>query len=328
MTQNHYSQDYEIRTPRLHSETVRSLRVNPRLGDFTYDFSPLALEGQGLHAMSFCFFILWEEHLSGRLNTAQIWHKKEISIHGGGVINLKDRTCFDGKFFDEEPLEEVRRKQAFFSRYGLQDAYWIIRDLEDCPDPEPGQKVAIRVGYDAAADCLDKSPVSLEELQALLVESSNGPVCIKKPLNYYETKLEKYLQLTCCDTGALFPGDCDMLLYDDDLVCRYIIEFKKTTARDTTPIAKQSFLNYIKKDINKYTRLNILRNYFSEQEGTTVPFVTVFYSVREDQEDQIKLEVIDPDLRLARSACFTIGADPVSNQRLILEKIIELCAQP
>ena len=147
---------------------------------------------------------------------------------------------------------------------------------------------------------------------------------IKKALNYYETDLEKYLQENCQRTGALFPGDCDLLLYDERMVCKLIVEFKKTTYMDKTPIEKQSFLNHMDRDRNKYTRLNILRNYFSEAEGHIIPFVTVFYSVKKE-ECKMKLELIAPDLSLERTEVFEIAEHPLENQELLLERMISLC---
>ena len=328
MGQMTYSTDYTIYTPQLKSDDGRPLRVNPRLGNFTYEFSPHVLARLGLHAVSFCFFILWDGYLTGRLNRRGIWLKKELSISGSGIINLSDRQCFDRKFFAEEPLSVVRDRQALFSRYGLEASYWLLRDLKKDFRPTPSQPVAVQVTYDSARERLVKTPVSLERLQALLVENSNGHVHINKPLYYYETDLEKYLQTTCPDTGALFPGDCDLLLYDDTHVCQFILEFKKTTSRDSTPMKDQSFLNYIHKDRNKYTRLNILRNCLSQTDGRTIPFVTVFYSVRAGQEDQVKLERIGPSLGLERSALFSIGPDPEANQELLLRQVLALCGDP
>ena len=325
MGRTKFSEDYAIYTPQLKSDSGVPLRINKNLGNFTYEFSPSALAQFGLHAASFCFFILWGEGLSGTLNQGAIWFKKEISIPDGGVINLRDNACFDAKFFADEPLAEVRRKQALFSRYGLASSYMVLRDLQKNFTVAPSQSVAIQVLYDAATERLVKKPVTLEALQAQLIENSNGPVFIKKPLNYYETDLEKYLQMTCRETGALFPGDCDMLLYDEAYVCRAVVEFKKATAKDATPIQEQSFLNYIHKDINKYTRLNILRNSLSQRDGRVIPFVTVFYSVREGQEDQVKLEVIEPSLTLKTSAVFALGEDPAANQALLLQQIAAVC---
>ena len=320
-----YTTDYTIYTPQLKSDDGKPIRINPTLGNFTYGLDDGVLEQFGLNALSFCFFILWGERLTGELNR-EIWLKKEISIPGVLPINLKDRSCFDQKFFQDEPQDEVERKLTFFRRYGLEASYLVIRDLKKNFALEPEQKVAIRVGYDGALGQLIKSPVALEELQGLLVKHSNKKMVIGKPLNYYETDLEKYLQLTCKSTGALFPGDCDLLLYDRQLECRLIVEFKKTTYRDKTPLEQQSFLNHMDRDRNKYTRLNILRNYFSQAEGRTIPFVTVFYSVR--QENKIKLERISTDLQLEGTQIFETAAAPRENQLLLLEHMLELCAEP
>lgn len=319
-----YTRDYSIYTPQLKSQGGRRPRFNPKLGNFTYGFDPRVLDKFGLNAVSFCFFILWERGLQGELNKDAFWFKKELSVHDGGTVNIKDRSCFDKKFFDDEPLELVKRKQRFFAKYGLSSSYFVAKDLKEDFDLAAGQNVAIQVTYDEARDRLVKQVMTLGELQALLVRHSNKEMKTVKGLHYYETDLEKYLQETCKDTGALFPGDCDMLLYDDHDVCRYIVEFKKRTARDPIPLEEQSIVNYLKRDRNKYTRLDILRNYFSPAEGRTVPLITVFYSVVEG-EDKLKLEVIEPSLAVGNTCIFEIGPEPAANQELLLRKMIALC---
>lgn len=319
-----FTKEYSIYTPQLKSGTGKPVRVNAKLGNFTYGFHPLALEQVKLNTVSFCFFILWDSDggLSGTLNP-NIWIKKEISIAVDKKININDPYTFDRKFFEDEPIATVKCKQAFFSRYGLNMSYLVIRDLKSNWSPCQDQSVAIEITYDHTAKRLLKTPISLEDFQKLLVKESNRPMHIKKPLYSYETDLEKYLSLTCSSTGALFPGDCDMLLFDNDFVCKYIVEFKKTTSRDHVPIKKQSFSNHLDRDKNKFTRLNILRNYFSATESKTIPFVTVFYPVTD--ENEIKIEVISPDLKVERACVFSFGENPTENQKMILEKIVELC---
>lgn len=317
-----YVSDYAIYTPRLKSGNGYPVRINENLGDFTYDFSAQALEKFGLNAVSFCFFILWDRGLIGNLNR-EIWLKKELSIAGTGCIDIGETGCFDEKFFANEPLSELRRKRAFFDRYGLNASYLVIRDLKNDFHLTPDQNVALRVEYDEDRGRLKKTPITLSALQESLVRNSKKRMVIRKPLNYYETDLEKYLQTTCTVTGALFPGDCDMLLYDRDNRCKYIVEFKKTTSRDPRPVEEQSFLDHIDRDRNKYTRLNILRNFFSAVERKTVPFVTVFYSVK--GENRIRIERIHPDLWPEKADVFDIGRGRAANQELILQKIIELC---
>ncbi len=322
-----YTEEYAIYTPTLKSGEGWPVKINPSLGNFTYGFDRAVLEAFGLCAVSFCFFVLWDKGpgLSGRLNS-EIWLKKELSIRGPGQINLGDRSCFDRKFFADEPLPAVVSKDAFFRAHGLRPSYIVIRDLKGDFALRGDKKVAVLLTYDASSGALQKKSVTLEALQARLVKNSNKKMKINKPLNYYETDLEKYLQTTCKDTGALFPGDCDMLLYDRQNLCRCILEFKKTTQRDATPLEGQSFLRHIDRDRSKYTRLNILRTALAEREGRAIPFATVFYSVKAG-ENKIKVERIGPSLQLEGACTFATGPDPVENQRLILQKTMEICSQ-
>lgn len=317
-----YITDYKIYTPQLKSGDRKRISLNENLGNITYDYNAGVLKKFGLQSVSFSFFILWENGLTGSLNK-EIWLKKEISIRCPGSINLNDADTFDRIFFENEPLSFVESKLRFFSYYGLHATYIIIRDLKGVFHLKDGDNVAILVKYDLTMGKFKKTPITLKKLQSILVKYSNRRMRINKPLNYYETDLEKYLQESCERTGALFPGDCDMLLYDCDNICKYIIEFKKTTYYDKTPIEEQSFLKYMNRDRNKYTRLNILRNYFSDKLGNKVPFVAVFYSLRE--KNKIKIEFINQQLALENSCVFPISSDPISNQELIIQTIEDIC---
>ncbi|MBO1679738.1 hypothetical protein [Bittarella massiliensis (ex Durand et al. 2017)] len=321
-----YTREYAVYTPTLKSGEGWPVKVNPSLGNFTYGFDDSVLAAFGLRAVSFCFFILWDEGpgLSGSLNS-EVWIKKELSIRGPGQINLNDRSCFDQKFFADEPLSEVVSKEEFFRAHGLHLSYIVIRDLKGDFALREDQKVAVLLRYDPSTGTLTKDPVALKQLQEMLVQHSNKKMKINKPLHYYETDLEKYLQTTCKDTGALFPGDCDMLLYDQNNLCRCILEFKKTTQRDAASLEEQSFLRHMDRDRSKYTRLNILRTALAEREGRPIPFATVFYSVKAG-ENTIKIERIGPSLQLEGDCTFAIGPNLLENQRLILQKTMEICS--
>ncbi len=316
-----YTTDYRIYTPRLKGDAGWRPAQSEQLGDLPYAFAPAVLDRHRLNAVSFNFFVLWSPGKAAKLNRQGIWLKKEISIDGPGKIDLNDAATFDQKFFENEPLRQMEQKLAFFAANGFSAAYLVLRDLKgDLSAVDPEQAVAIQVTCDRGR--LKKEPLRLRELQTLLVEYSGEKLCMNKPLRYYETDLEKYLSLHAAETGAIFPGDCDMLLYDDQNMCKVILEFKKTTERDRSPLAEQNFQKYLKNDRRKYLRLNILRNYFSEKAGGPVPFITVFYSLRE--KDTIKLEKIGPALELSGSRLFSISRDPLTNQELLLEEILAL----
>ncbi len=317
-----YSIDYFIDTPELKSSNNTPVKINPNLGNFTYDFDENVLGEFGLFSTSFCFFILWGQGLTGVLNRNNIWIKKEITIPQGAIINLRD-PLFETKFYEEEPLSSVIRNYNFFEKNGLNASYIVIRNLKGNFAVDPSSSVGFFARYDSSNNKLIEEPFSLRKLQELLVINSNKRMHINKKLNYYETDLEKLLADTSSDTGALFPGDCDFVLFDENYSCKYIVEFKKTTFKDNLPLEKQSITNHMDRDRNKFTRINILREYFSEINGATVPFVTVFYSVRET--DKIKLELVGSDLTVLNESYAKLSPSIIDNQRKMISEIVSIC---
>lgn len=317
---DHYTKDYKITIPHLKSREGGLVSYNRILGDFTYDYSQKVLNDHRLHAVNFCFFILWNaDKLGGRLNHT-IWMKRELSIQGGGTIDLAS-PLFAERFYENDHLPDVRRDMSYFREYGIECQYMLIKDLHGNDNIGECENVAVQIEVEPDTGGLAITPITLADMNRILLDNSNGPFKNKKPLNLYETDLEHYLSIHAQRTGALFPGDCDMMLYDDDNRCQYIIEFKKCTARGNIPIKEQSFWNYIAKDRSKFLRLNILRNDFSRRSNREIPLLNVFYPTT--NERTVKVEEIRPDMGVGRSWCFPLASEPERNQRMILDSIEE-----
>jgi hypothetical protein len=317
---NNYTTEYDITVPHLKSEWNSSAAYSKKLGDFTYHYSRRALESLGLYSTNFCFFVLWNaKKTDGHLNR-EIWFKRELSIHGKGKINLAD-PLFAERFYENDPLPEVNRTLEFFQRYGLNGRYMLIKNLYGRHEVKENENVAVRIEVEPMTGQLWKERMTLEEMQRCLIEYSNGLFQIQKPLNWFETDLEHYLSMHSNQTGALFPGDCDMLLYDREYQCRFILEFKKCTSRGTILVEQQSFKNYISKDRSKYVRLNILRNYFSVLSGREIPMLNIFYPTT--GENIIKVEEMTSDMAAGRSYVLPIASTPEENQRELLKLIAE-----
>lgn len=319
MTQRSYTKNYTIDTPHLKSSENKRPKYNPRLGDFTYQYSRRALEAFGFHAVSFCFFILWNKNKTDGDFNRTIWIKREITIHDNGVVNLAD-PFFDGTFFANENEEQLYRDLDFFRGHYMQCRYMVVKNLQENFRLSGQTQVAVEVAV-GEGKCLRKRPVSLADMESMLIENSNGKFKMKKPLIFYETDLERYLSLHSAETGAVFPGDCDMLLYDADGRCRYILEFKKCTPNGPIPVEKQSFLNYIAADRSKYVRLNLLRKYMEETEGRKIPLVNVFYPIATEQV--IKLEEISRDMNSGVVRILQMKNDPEENQYRLFQTIHE-----
>ena len=314
-----YTCAYTIWKPHLKNERGQCASYNKRLGNFTYQYEEDILKENGLHAVSFNFFVLGNEEKSDGTLNPEIWMKREITIRGNESISVGSKT-FDHHFWTSENPKEVQRNLAFFQRHQLHSSYMLIKDLHGEFELSNQSYVAIQIQVDAQNQ-LKKDIITLDRMEKLLIAHSNGKFRIKKPLSWYETDLEHVLAIRSGETGALFPGDCDMILYDDDFRCRYILEFKKCTERGNVLVKDQSFLTYIKNDRSKYLRLHILRRHLEKVEGRKIPLITVFYPTT--AEDVIKLESIDAQLRPGKAVTYQMEATPRKNQQKLLRKIRE-----
>lgn len=315
-----YTVDYEIYVPHLKTVGNRRAGYNRLLGDITYHYSQRVLDRFGLYSVNFCFFILWNENkLDGELNR-EIWLKREISIKANKPINLAS-NIFDGKFYKNERRDSLARNIHFFHTHGLDCRYMLIKDLHENYELRENDNVAVQIDVEPNTGRLDKKSITLEEMNRLLIANSNGEFRNNKPLIWYETDLEHYLSQKSAGTGALFPGDCDMMLYDHCGKCRYIIEFKKCTSSGNIPVEDQSFLNYINKDRSKYIRLNILRKYFSASEGRSIPLLNIFYPTTEERI--IKIEEITLEMTVGLTYILQIDGNAEANQERILSSIIQ-----
>lgn len=282
-----FTQNYEISTPVLHNERYSSMRTNFKLGDITYDFNNEALRRYGLNGASFCFFVNWDVNYTSGVIDPHIWIKKELTISSAGTVNTDDQLFLD-KFFACEPIEAVRRKAALFGNYNLDLSYMIIKEI---PVQRIPSDYAVIVELNCGETGFQKSIINYGQLKNLLVNYTGRPIRMGKPLNYYETELEKVLSMDTAGYSAPFPGDCDLLLYDDNLKCKAVIEFKKRTSYGANiSIANQSISNYMSHDSLKYRRLNILRNYLEHHDGSNIPLLVVYYSVANDSDDDRKIK--------------------------------------
>ena len=211
-------------------------------------------------------------------------------------------------------------------------AHIIIKDLQGKrPLEEENVAIEVFVSPDETKPLSYAQTLTYAQFKQLLIERSNGPVYMgKKGLNYSETDLEKFLAIE--NSGALFPGDCDMLLFDNDYRCRYIVEFKKCTDEGKYCVQDQTFMNYYdnpeeprKNDKLKYRRLNLLRKHFETIEGYYIPLVNVFYPTTDEQV--IKIEFVEEDtfdLCPGRSFVYKLGNNPKENQTALIETIMWL----
>lgn len=317
-----FTQNYEIKTPVLHNEKYPSMRTNFRLGDITYSFNTAALRSEGLNGMSFCFFVNWDVNYASGVIDPHIWIKKELDIWDNGVVDIS-APSFSSKFLTCEPLNAVRNKTTFFNNYGFELSYTIINKT---PVRRLANDENVIIELKPLENGFQTSIINYGQLKNLLVSYSGRPIRMGKPLNYYETELEKILSMDTAGYSAPFPGDCDLLLYDDNMKCKAIIEFKKRTSFGANiSIANQTISNYMIHDSLKYRRLNILRSHLERHDGSTIPLLVVYYSVANDSDDnKIKIEAVSHTLQSEATDYFELPAfcDSRTSHSLILQHIM------
>ena len=313
-----YSEDYAIIIPRLKNQSGHKVSYNPVLGDWTYDFDKNVLSELGLNSISFNFFILWNDVKTDGDFYNNVWLKREISAPEGETINL-NTPLFHSKLAETTDHDGHQKDVEYLEKHKTTFSYIILKDVTAGAHLEDEDFSAMEVLEDGKDNIYVKR-LTYGELKRVLVERSNGRFVMSKSLYTYETEIEHILSKDAAKTGAVFPGDCDMMLYDDELHCVYLCEYKKCTRYGAKiPVEQQSISNYIKKDRNKYLRLNILREYFERYEKSSIPLINVFYPTT--AETKIKLEEIRHDLTSGKSVVYDMAATPIENQRLLLQML-------
>jgi len=320
-----YTTDYEIYNPKLHNVIHPNLITNPYLGDISYNLDVNALAKYGLKGVSFCFFVKWNTNFTNGTMNPHIWIKKSLNIRNNGVINLKDRT-FTKNFLSCEPITSVKEKTRFFHKNNLDLSYMIVKKVPVNNIPTDDVKVAIEFKYSFIGNLFYPKAISFGELKETINKYSGRSFKMGKPLNYYETELEKILSIDQSGQTAPFPGDCDLLLYDDDMKCKAIIEYKKRTQSGSNiSIRNQSIINFRFRDTIKYKRLNILREYLEKQSNSDIPLLVLYYSTANDSDiNKIKLESISHDLEAEKFDYFEFPKikDIEANHTLIIDRIL------
>ncbi|MDR2828011.1 MAG: hypothetical protein LBV51_01155 [Acholeplasmatales bacterium] len=138
---------------------------------------------------------------------------------------------------------------------------------------------------------------SQKDFQKLILEN-NGINLTNKPLKYSTTSFEGYLSDICVTSSrrndvSLFPGDVDLILYNDQYLQNCIIEFKKHTQSGEGNIEDQSFQKYLSYDKKKYEGLCQLAKKLDLKH-----FYNIIYSTKNNELNKIKIEKVSVGLEL------------------------------
>ncbi|MDO3664501.1 hypothetical protein [Acinetobacter higginsii] len=254
-------------------------KINPIIGEPLEWLSNNTLQRFGYSQLSFDFFVNWNTYtFQNRIWIKRIW-SSNISI---------DTLAVSGAEFLTQQAQNIGDNLALINQfsvtYNLDPSYIVFREVNWQDNPEPILRGAI-----TANGIENIALYDINQVMQAIRNNSGGPVRIgSKALIYGTSCLECYLS----GTDALWPGDVDIILWDNQQQRAVaIIELKKHTLN--TAISEQQLSNYYPgADSRKYDRLALLRNHL----GVNVPIIVLYYPTKEFHKE-IKLEKIDGNPR-------------------------------
>lgn len=233
-------------------------KTNPKYGEPTDWFSNRIINQYGYSGLSFDFFVDWNDI---SLTTNIVWYKLITKKAGFKVSTISDEII---KFVGEDCL---RNYLKFLVKHRLILRFLIIPDDQDFSDDK---SIVGFVEYDSALQP-DIRIVDLAGLKDEIKTKSGGVVNIGDKGLIYGTSC---LECALSKTDSLYPGDMDLILFENETSLPVgILEFKKHNL--STSLTEQKLSNYYPHpDKRKYDRLNIFRNKFFPD----VPIIVLYYS--------------------------------------------------
>lgn len=201
-------------------------------------------------------------------------------------------TSFVGK-------DKLREEVQLLRTYSI-DLQYILFDDNNKWEKDQGN-IFVASFEDHSYDIKKVEKLSLSNFEKLLLTIQGESMVMNKPLHYSTSSLEGYLADMCQrelnpQNRAIFPGDADIIIYNDNKV-KYLIELKKHTVYG--PISEQTFMKYWDKDKKKYRGLASLSRKFNLSF-----FINFVYSTKQDL-NKIKLEKIGTDLKVIEDSIIT-----------------------
>lgn len=241
-------------------------QLHPTSGSPENWFAEKILARHNYLSLSFDFFVNWSENPS--VITPVIWIKKVLDPaydYTDIIDNLSDILSYHFGTVYLDLLDSFRK------RYSLAVQIIICRDDIQWGDDSEIFIVTFlgktRQGMTYKSDCL-----KIRDFKKIIQKHSGGPVQIgAKGLMYGTTNLECYLS----KTTSLYPGDVDLILFNQNHDPLALIEYKKHTL--TSSISCQQLSNYYPRpDGRKYNRLSMLRDFLSGN-NYKLPIINIYY---------------------------------------------------
>lgn len=225
------------------------------------------------------FFVNWQT----REISNEFWIKRIIP--SDFTMESTRKKYVQDLIYECDGEDEVKLAGMFFNG---KLKYKLFRESNDWKNHHNNPTPILDVTIDSNGEVESVVKTSLETLEINIRELSGGPVSVgSKGLFYSSSTLEEYLS----HTDALWPGDVDLVIFDNFYQPKAIIEFKKHTKSE--PLRDHKFNRYYPyPDGKKYDRLAILKNSIENSLNINVPLIVLYYPVIESIEDIIFEEII------------------------------------
>ncbi len=222
------------------------------------------------------------------------------------ISNLKNYFSLIQSLNELYPNQSYLQEFNFYKRHGINFEFLIIYDQVEWKS-ENNYVLSIDFGSSASSFYDLVKSIKLihqKDYQKRLVYLF-GINRTNKPLIYSTTEFEGYLSdisIKTCNRNdiTLFPGDVDLLTFDQNYNVIGLYEFKKHTKFGDGQIENQSFKKYIHQDRKKYQGLALLAQQLNKNF-----FYNLIYSTKIGEESKLKVEKIDRDLNLIQEMIYT-----------------------
>ncbi|HFK1457212.1 hypothetical protein WAG12_19730 [Bacillus cereus] len=256
--------------------------------------------GKAFFTLNFDFFISWGQtnFLSNEFWVKRNINRAEFAERFESVWPCTDIQLLQTALEDCEGKEFLVNYGKFANSLDFKARYQVFIDSRDWAK-YPAKFVTVDI--DANGNIENVIKQDLSSIKSEIQRLSGGKVKVSKTygLKVASTNLECYLSNTDEDEAA-WPGDVDLLLFDNNERPIAIIEFKKNTIEPGRPyhrsIHNESLNNYYSAtgradDNRKYNRIAILRNYLDKD----IPIINLYYPIweaKDPKENVIKLEKV------------------------------------
>ena len=271
------------------SDRAKIAKYNPLCGEPFLWFDTEFFRNEDMLVTTFDFFINWFN------NTLQpiIWEKRSVYNFDNldpDIIYKSILRCDGTSFFNKIKL--------YAKNNGFELYYILIPDIpEDAWNDFSNKVVMFNIDQyfkNNKANCVEQHSIGelIEIIHNYRVKYTQARMDFEG-LKFSSTNLELFLSRRQPQIGylgdAIYPGDVDVLLYNENYKTQAIIEVKKhsigSRKRYASTIGKESIELYIKHDYLKYKSLDILQKHMKCE------FIMLFYPTT--SENTIKLQKIN-----------------------------------